>query len=472
MFALSSAAILSALPLNAALKPNLAQTPQMGWNSWNHFACDISEDLIRQTADALVDSGLSKLGYAYVNLDDCWQASERDADGNIVPDAKRFPSGMKALGDYIHDKGLKFGIYSSAGFKTCQAFPASLGMEELDAAKYAEWGVDYLKYDNCFQDHGPPQARYPPMAKALENSGRDILYSLCEWGRENPAVWAPEISHSWRVSGDIRDDWHSILTRGNIAAPLWRYAGPGGWNDPDMLEVGNGGCSFEEYKSHFSLWAMLKSPLIIGNDIRGLTSEDEAMKILMNEEIIAINQDSLGFQARRVYSDLSAIGVNQGDRLIATKCARAAAAGSNSDDPADQQWVRGSDGTIRSASTGRCLVELNDLTAVNATDANVDIGSGLFAVGTADCSAATTWNFESHTGGAIQSIKTGRCLEVASLEYPAVFQGKRIQTGICRSFGKDHEIFDVREHQSWTSPHGQMLNLYQVIAESSRYCSI
>ena len=463
--------MLSAFPISAVLlfasssKPvsaknnGLALQPQMGWNSWNHFACDISEELIKETADALVSSGLAKLGYKYLNLDDCWQSSTRDDSGDIQPDAKRFPSGMKALGDYIHEKGLQFGIYSSAGFKTCQAFPASLGLEEQDAAKYAEWGVDYLKYDNCFQDHGSPQARYPPMAKALDSSGRNILYSLCEWGRENPATWAGEYANSWRVSLDIRDDWNSILTRGNIAAPLWRFAGPGGWNDPDMLEVGNGGCTFEEYKSHFSLWAMLKSPLIIGNDIRGLSVNDDAMKILTNEEIIAVNQDSLGYQARRIYSDQ----MDGTDRLIATKCSRSAGDISYLDNVIDQQWSLQVDGTIKSSSTGRCLLEMassEKLDAIN--DVDVDISRGEFAVGTAECSNATSWKFESHTGGVILSADTGRCLEVASLEYPAILQGKRVQTGICRSLKKDMEIFDIREHQSWTRPHGQLLNLYQV----------
>lgn len=182
-----------------------SSTPQMGWNSWNKFACNISEDLIKETADALVSTGLSSLGYNYINLDDCWQASTRDEYGYIQADKARFPSGIKSLSDYIHSKGLKFGIYSSAGFKTCQGYPASLGLEDQDAKMYAEWGIDYLKYDNCYQDHGLPQIRYEAMKSALVNSGRDIFYSLCEWGRENPAVWASEIgANSWRVSGDIR----------------------------------------------------------------------------------------------------------------------------------------------------------------------------------------------------------------------------------------------------------------------------
>ncbi|KAJ1411911.1 glycoside hydrolase superfamily [Ochromonadaceae sp. CCMP2298] len=276
---------------------------RQGWNSWNKFACEITEELIKDTADALVSTGLAELGYKYVNLDDCWQAAERDASGMIQADPTRFPSGMTALGEYIHSKGLKFGIYSSAGFKTCQGFPASLGLEETDARAYAAWGVDYLKYDNCYEDHGLPKTRYGEMKKALESSGREIFYSLCEWGRENPAVWAPGIgANSWRISSDIRDEWSSIISRVEIDGSLWRYSGEGlGWNDPDMLEVGNGGCSQAEYRAHFSLWAMLKAPMIIGNDVRTLSTK--VMEILGNKEVLAVSQDALGHQARRVWSD-------------------------------------------------------------------------------------------------------------------------------------------------------------------------
>jgi alpha-galactosidase len=188
VFALASANDAETQTLPPAEK--LAQTPPLGWNSWNHFACDISEQLIREVVDAMEANGLKDLGYTYINLDDCWQASERDPVTNkIVADATRFPSGLKSLSDYVHSKGFKFGIYSSAGFKTCQGYPASLGLEEIDAASYAEWGVDYLKYDNCFTDHGVPEKRFPPMAKALKDTGKDIYFSMCEWGRENPATW-------------------------------------------------------------------------------------------------------------------------------------------------------------------------------------------------------------------------------------------------------------------------------------------
>ena len=212
------------------------KAPVMGFNTWNQFACNISETLIQQLADSVVDLGLDKYGYKYINVDDCWQASARDNNGKIQSDPVRFPSGMKALGEYIHSKGLKFGIYSSAGFKTCEAFPASLGMEYNDVMSYVEFEVDYLKYDNCYTDKAPPNKRYKLMKEAIDKGGRDIYYNLCEWGVENPAAWAGEVANSWRISPDIRDGWQSILTRAAISAPLWRYASVDyGWNDPDMV---------------------------------------------------------------------------------------------------------------------------------------------------------------------------------------------------------------------------------------------
>jgi len=439
----------------------LTATPQMGWNSWNKFACNISESLIKETADALVSTGLRDLGYVNMNLDDCWQASARGADGKVQADSARFPSGLKALGEYIHSKGLKFGIYSSAGFKTCQAFPASLGLEEIDAASYAEWEVDYLKYDNCYQDKGVPESRYGAMSKALQATGRDIFYSLCEWGRENPAAWASGIgAQSWRTSGDIRDDWSSIASRAEIAASLWRYSGPGkGWNDPDMLEIGNGKCSDDEYRTHFGLWAMLKAPLIIGNDIRTMAADSVALQIYSNKEILAVSQDPLGAQGRIMYSDATTIleKLNYGDRLIATKCATGAA-GQYEDKPIDQQWSYQADGTIKSASTGRCLLEQAPLKDLAHLD-NFNFTVGLQAVTTADCSVATKWDQNQLTGGAITSRSTGLCLEVAKLEYLPIIQGKRIQTAPCQSIRRDE--WDVREHQSWTTPNGVLRNLYQ-----------
>ncbi|KAL8464893.1 hypothetical protein ACS0TY_034394 [Phlomoides rotata] len=271
------------------LQNGLGLTPQMGWNSWNHFQCNIQEKLIKETADAMVSTGLAALGYKYINLDDCWAELNRDSKGNLVAKGSTFPSGIKALADYVHGKGLKLGIYSDAGTQTCsKQMPGSLGHEEQDAKTFASWGVDYLKYDNCNNNNISPKERYPVMAKALLNSGRPIFFSLCEWGQEDPATWAKSIGNSWRTTGDISDNWDSMTSRADLNDKWAAYAGPGGWNDPDMLEVGNGGMSTQEYRSHFSIWALAKAPLLIGCDIRSLDAVTRAL--LSNHEVIAVNQ--------------------------------------------------------------------------------------------------------------------------------------------------------------------------------------
>ncbi|KAI4329783.1 hypothetical protein MLD38_028129 [Melastoma candidum] len=280
-------------------KSGLGLTPQMGWNSWNHFNCHINEQLIRETADAMVSSGLASLGYEYINLDDCWAELNRDAQGNMVGKASTFPSGIKALADYVHGKGLKLGIYSDAGTQTCSnKMPGSLGHEEQDAKTFASWGVDYLKYDNCNNPGTSPKERYPIMSKALLHSGRRIFFSLCEWGQEDPATWAPAIGNSWRTTGDIQDNWDSMTSRADQNDKWASYAGPGGWNDPDMLEVGNGGMTTEEYRSHFSIWALVKAPLLIGCDLRSM--DNVTLGLLSNAEVIAVNQDKLGIQGKKV----------------------------------------------------------------------------------------------------------------------------------------------------------------------------
>ncbi|KAL0401100.1 UNVERIFIED_CONTAM: Alpha-galactosidase 3 [Sesamum latifolium] len=270
------------------------------WNSWNFFACDISEDVIKETADALVSTGLAKLGYNYVNIDDCWSEPQRDSKGQLVPDPQTFPSGIKALADYVHSKGLKLGIYSDAGAFTCQVRPGSLFHESDDAKLFASWGVDYLKYDNCFNLGIDPETRYPPMRDALNATGRTIFYSLCEWGVHDPALWAGKVGNSWRTTDDINDSWASMTTIADLNDKWAAFAGPGGWNDPDMLEVGNGGMSYHEYRAHFSIWALMKAPLLIGCDVRNMTQE--TFEIISNEEVIAVNQDPLGVQGRKVYS--------------------------------------------------------------------------------------------------------------------------------------------------------------------------
>lgn len=307
-----------------ALDNGLAITPQMGWNTWNHFGCDISEDTILSAAQAIKDQGLDKLGYQYVVMDDCWHAPARDpTTGAPVADPDKFPSGVKDLSDKIHDMGLKFGIYSDAGTMTCGGRFGSLGFEEIDAKTYAEWGVDYLKYDNCFNEGlaGTPTIsfeRYNNMSQALNATGRPILYSMCNWGEDGPWNFAPTIANSWRISGDISDRFDGFddrcpctdiidcklagflcaMTRIiDFAAPVGQKARPGGWNDMDMLEVGNGGMTFDEYVTHFSFWSILKSPLILGNDVTSMSND--TLTIITNDAVIALNQDGAGSAASR-----------------------------------------------------------------------------------------------------------------------------------------------------------------------------
>ena len=284
----------------------LALTPPMGWNSWNTFKCDINENLIKEVADAMVTSGMKDAGYQYVVIDDCWQVS-RDSLGNIQADPKKFPSGIKALADYIHSKGLKFGIYSDAGLKTCQGRPGSRGYEFQDARQYAKWGVDYLKYDWCYHGTQNAQASYALMAMALRKTGRPIVFSICEWGTNKPWRWGAKVGGNlWRTTEDILNCWDCRTDWGGMGFvhildaqdSLAKYAGPGHWNDPDMLEVGNSGLTVSESRAHFSLWCILAAPLMAGNDIRHMS--EPIKNILTNKEVIAVDQDSLGKQGRKV----------------------------------------------------------------------------------------------------------------------------------------------------------------------------
>lgn len=272
----------------------LAKTPPMGWNSWNKFQCNVSEKLIMQMADEMVSSGMKDAGYNYIVIDDCWQV-DRDQNGEVIPDKDRFPHGMKYVADYIHSKGLKFGIYSCAGTKTCQGRPGGRGYEFQDARSYARWGVDYLKYDWCYSTTQDAKSSYSIMRDALYAAGRPIVFSLCEWGTSKPWEWAKEVGHLWRTTGDIQDRWDAMIAILDKERDIAKYSGPGHWNDPDMLEVGNGGMTNEEYKTHFSLWCMLASPLMAGNDLSVMTPAIK--EILTNPEVIALDQDSLGNQA-------------------------------------------------------------------------------------------------------------------------------------------------------------------------------
>ena len=283
----------------------LAPTPPMGWNSWNKFGCNVSELLIKKMTDALVSSGMKEAGYEYIIIDDCWQVG-RDSIGNIVADPDRFPSGIKALADYVHSRGLKFGLYSDVGTGTCQNRPGSYNHEEQDAKQYARWGVDYLKYDFCNTSGLNAKVQYTKMSKLLKGSGRDIVFSICEWGTYNPWYWAPAIGNLWRTTGDIENCFDCKVEHGGYGGwvlildqqeGLEKYAGPGHWNDPDMLEVGNGKLTMEESKAHFSFWCLLAAPLIAGNDLTDMS--DTIRNILTNKDAIAINQDPLGKQGSK-----------------------------------------------------------------------------------------------------------------------------------------------------------------------------
>jgi len=289
--------------LHAQKFPGLALTPPMGWNSWNRFAGNINEDLIRQTADAMATNGMKDAGYVYVNIDDCWHG-ERDAQGFIHPDPQRFPSGIKALADYVHSKGLKLGIYSDVGDKTCAGRPGSRGHEYQDALTYAQWGVDYLKYDWCNAEGLKAEGAYTTMRDAIHAAGRPMIFSMCEWGDNEPWLWARDIGHLWRTTGDIFAKFDGVLNHGSwhqngvlqildMQKPLRTYAGPGHWNDPDMLEVGNG-MSESEDRAHFSMWCMLAAPLISGNDQRDM--KPETLRILTDKDVLAVDQDKLGIE--------------------------------------------------------------------------------------------------------------------------------------------------------------------------------
>ncbi|MEV0321184.1 NPCBM/NEW2 domain-containing protein [Streptomyces sp. NPDC050658] len=287
------------------LPGDLALTPPMGFNNWNstHCRAEFDEAMVKGIADIFVEKGLKEAGYQYVNLDDCWALPERDADGKLVPDPKRFPNGIKAVADYVHSKGLKLGIYTSAGTKTCSSigFPGALGHEVSDARQFADWGVDYLKYDNCNNQGVDAKKRYIAMRDALKATGRPIVYSICEWGENKPWEWAADVGHLWRTTGDISDNWSSMLSIMKQNLPLAEYAGPGRWNDPDMLEVGNGGMTDTEYRTHFSMWSVMAAPLLIGSDLRKATPE--TFEIIGNKEVIAVDQDPLGKQGKVLSSE-------------------------------------------------------------------------------------------------------------------------------------------------------------------------
>jgi alpha-galactosidase len=298
LVAISEALLAPAASAQSSRSP--AETPPMGWNSWNKFGCNVSDKLIREMADAMVSSGMQAAGYQYVNIDDCWQVS-RDASGTIVADPERFPSGMKALADYVHSKDLKLGLYTDAGTGTCEKRPGSLNHEDQDAKTYASWGIDYVKIDWCNSEGLDPEIQYAKFRDALAHSGRPIVFSICNWGVKTPWRWGPTTGNLWRTTGDINDTYDRMTLIGFGQNGLEKYAGPGHWNDPDMLEVGNGGMKRDEYRTHMALWALLAAPLLAGNDLRSMSPETK--ELLMNSEVLAVDQDAKGVQGHRVWQE-------------------------------------------------------------------------------------------------------------------------------------------------------------------------
>ena len=338
--------LLSYFQIIICLDNGLGLTPQMGWNTWNKFGCNINETLIYNTIDALNQSGLIELGYNYINLDDCWQIS-RDDNGTIQVDPN-FPNGIKPLVDYAHEKGLKFGLYSDGGYYTCQLRPGGYGYEEIDAATYAAWEIDYLKYDNCMNGGISSKIRYPRMRDALMKQNRSIFYSICQWGEEDIPTWGKDVGNSWRTTQDITDTWKSMTNIIDKNNQWYEYAGPGGWNDPDMLEVGNGGMTTIEYRTHFSLWAISKAPLLIGCDVTNM--DQDTWDILSNPEVIAINQDELGEQGRRVKVTNLTLPLGYKPKLEESNLELVECNGGD-----EQKWFIKEDGSISNNNEDLCL---------------------------------------------------------------------------------------------------------------------
>ena len=340
------------ITLITSLDNGLGLTPQMGWNTWNKFKCKINETLILNSIDALNASRLLKLGYNYMNLDDCWQI-KRDENKTIVPD-KTFPNGIKPLADYAHSKGMYFGLYSDAGNYTCQLRPGGYGYEEIDAKTYAEWGVDYLKYDNCWNGGISSKIRYPRMRDALLKQERPIFYSICQWGEEDIPTWGKDVGNSWRTTDDISDTWSSMIKIIDKNDKWYMYGGPGGWNDPDMLEVGNGHMTYIEYQTHFSLWAISKAPLLIGCDITSMSNE--TFQILSNKEVIEINQDKLGEQGHKIKITNLTMNNNEERKLSESFLELVECNGKK-----HQKWYIKEDGSISNNNEDFCIERITGL---------------------------------------------------------------------------------------------------------------
>ena len=331
-----------------SLDNGLGLTPQMGWNPWNKFGCEINESIVEETINKMVENGLKDAGYKYINLDDCWQNYTRNENGEIQIDEVKFFHRISPRVQQAHEKGLLFGLYSSAGNLTCQNRAGSLGYEDKDATTYKNWGVDYLKYVNCYNQNISSREGYLKMRSALGGKGRPIFYSICQGGEEKVATWAKDVGNSWRTTGDISDSWGSMISIIDENDQWYEYAGPGGWNDPDMLEVGNGGMTLAEYKTHFGLWAISKAPLIIGCDIRSMA--DEIKNILTNPEVIAINQDKLGQQGHKIKRTPIKLPDNYQPPLSSSELELIDCNGKD-----NQKWFIKTDGSIRNNDQDLCI---------------------------------------------------------------------------------------------------------------------
>ncbi|UWE11280.1 ricin-type beta-trefoil lectin domain protein [Actinacidiphila bryophytorum] len=396
----------------AALGNGLALTPQMGFNDWNAYGCNVSESLIKSTAQAMHTNGMQAAGYTYVNIDDCWMTHNRDSSGRLVPDSSKFPDGIKGTADYVHSLGLKLGIYEDAGTATCAGYPGSLGHETTDAATFASWGVDYLKYDNCNNNGVSGQSRYTAMRDALAATGRPILYSLCNWGQENVWTWGAGMGNSWRTTGDINASYSSMLSIFHSNVGLASYAGPGHWNDPDMLEVGNGSLTATEARTEFSLWSEMAAPLIAGTNIASANST--TLSIYTNTRVIAVDQDPLGKQGTMVSSggglDVLAKPLSNGDVSVALFN------------------ETGSTATISTSAnavgkTGASSYTLTDLWSGATSTTSGTISASVPAHGTVmyrvagGTSGGTTGGSTGGTtpptgGGALHAVGAGKCLDV------------------------------------------------------------
>ncbi|MBD0734871.1 ricin-type beta-trefoil lectin domain protein [Streptomyces sp. CBMA29] len=401
--AVAPMAVLTTAQPAAALGNGLALTPQMGFNDWNAYGCNVSESLIKSTAQAMHTNGMQSAGYGYVNIDDCWMTHSRDSGGHLVPDPAKFPDGIKGTADYVHSLGLKLGIYEDAGTATCAGYPGSLGHETTDAQSFASWGVDYLKYDNCSNSGVDAQARYTAMRDALAATGRPILYSLCNWGQDNVWTWGAGVGNSWRTTGDINASYSSMLSIFHSNVGLASYAGPGHWNDPDMLEVGNGSLTTTESRTEFSLWSEMAAPLIVGTNVASASAT--TLATLTNTRVIAVDQDSLGKQGTMVSSsgglDVLAKPLANGDVSVALFN------------------ETGSTATISTTAaavgkTGASGYTLTDLWSGATSSTSGAISASVPAHGTVMYRVAggTTGGGGTGTAGELHAVGAGKCLDV------------------------------------------------------------